>query len=150
MKAIRLFTDPVLRAPCKPVDDVSSVQELAQEMVLAMHANGGIGLAANQIGDNRRVCVLWLENKTKQMILVNPQITHVSKDKTKENEGCLSCPAVWIPIKRHKAVVVKAKDLSGTEVAYEFTDMDARILQHEIDHLNGRLISDVLPNYHVH
>lgn len=149
MKPIRLYIDPILHKPCVPVTDFSNLETLAHEMLLVMHANGGIGLAANQIGDNRRVCVLWLENKTKQMVLVNPQITQVTKEKIKENEACLSCPTLLIPVKRHQGVIVKAQDLTGKEVAYEFTDFDARILQHEIDHLNGRILSDFVPNYNV-
>lgn len=113
-------------------------------MIVAMKVNHGIGLAANQVGVDLRVAVVSVENGTKNFAIINPVIMERSKEKETYKEGCLSCPGVSIPVRRSKRVVVQCLDLNGTEVAYELTDLDARVFQHEIDHLNGHCIVDAV------
>lgn len=136
-----LYTDPILHKPCTPVAEINNdLLELAGSMIVEMHANRGVGLAANQVGIDKRFAVVSLENGTKDFAIINPEIIDKSKEKEVYSEGCLSCPGVSIPMKRPTRVVVRCYDLHSNEVTYEFTGLDARILQHEIDHLNGRMI----------
>jgi len=142
---IRYYKDPVLREICKPVEKVDDyLFDLAGKMMACMVNNRGVGLSANQVGIPIQFCVISVENNTRQMALINPVIESKSDDTELLSEGCLSLPTVYIPVERHKQIVVKFQDLSGEEQVYEFTDLDARIVQHELDHLNGRLICDYL------
>jgi peptide deformylase len=104
-----------------------------------MRKNGGIGLAAPQIGLSRRIIVVGF---TDQIIcVVNPQIT-MAPDFDWMKEGCLSLPGKIINIKRHKNVEVRGFDITGKSVSITASDLLARVFQHEIDHLNGKLICD--------
>lgn len=142
---IRHYKDPILREQCKPVEKIDdALFDLAGKMMACMKHNRGVGLAANQVGVPIRFCVISVENNDKQMALINPIIESHSDDTEILSEGCLSLPTMYIPIERFKKVVVKFKDLLGDEQVYEFTDIDARIVQHELDHLNGKLINDYL------
>jgi len=144
--AVRLFTYEGLHEVCKKVEKIDDeIFEIVSKMILCMKLNHGLGLSANQVGIQKQICVVSLENNTKQMALVNPKITHVSKKKkVRGTEGCLSAPRVFMPRKRFKEIIVECLDLTGKEQKYHVTDMDARILQHEIDHLRGRMITDTL------
>ena len=104
----------------------------------------GIGLAANQIGVNKNLAVLYLENKTKIIVVANLKLICYTKETDIQLEGCLLCPGVSIPIKRYLGVEIEAQNLLGEKVQYRFTDYDARIAQHEIAHLNGIMIVDNL------
>lgn len=144
MLPVRLYTDNILHTPCQPVGEITQeIVDLATEMLITMKAHMGVGLSANQVGENKRLCVISVNDKASQMILVNPVLTHGSiKDKVKMQESCLSCPGLVIEKKRYKEVVVEAILLNGDKVKYHFTDFDARIIQHEVDHLNGIILSD--------
>lgn len=141
---IRHYKDPVLRENCKPVETIDDkLFDLAGKMMACMKNNRGVGLAANQVGIPIRFCVISVENGAKQMALINPVVVSLSLDDTDIfSEGCLSLPTVYIPVERAKKIVVQFKDLSGEEQVFEFTDLDARVVQHELDHLNGKLITD--------
>jgi peptide deformylase len=141
---VRLYTDKILHEICEPVTDFTGLESLAQDMLMTMEAYKGVGLAANQIGLSRQMCVLNLEDRSKKLILVNPVITWYTKEWEIQKEGCLSAPGVSVPIKRYLGVEVEAQNLMGETVKYRFTEFDARIFFHEYQHLQGILISDSL------
>lgn len=149
IKPIRLFIDPVLHRPTELITNFTdpSLQELAQDMIETMHCNRGIGLAAPQIGVNKNICVMNLENKSKLMILANLKILRYSKDdRDTQVEGCLSSPGISVKVKRYKVVEVEGNLLSGEKVQFRFDGFDARIVQHEIDHCFSKLIVDNIQN----
>lgn len=140
---IRLFGDPVLRqkaADVPAVDD--SVRKLMQDMRETMRDAPGVGLAANQIGVLRRVLV-W-EHEADSGALANPKIADRGGS-AEDEEGCLSLPGLRYPVTRAAWVRVEGLDPQGEKVTFEAEDLVARILQHEIDHLNGVLFIDHLP-----
>ncbi len=149
MLPIRLYTDPILSIPCKWVEnfDDPSLEILVNEMINTMQQYNGVGLASTQVGDNRSVCILHVEDRTKIMVLVNPRVLRHTKEKSRQVEGCLSTPGISIPIKRYKGVEVEAQNLLGEKVQYRFTDYDCRIFLHEWDHLQGKTIAQSLQNY---
>ena len=104
-----------------------------------MRKNNGIGLAAPQIGLSRRIIVA--EVCDRQICIVNPQIVYVAEWDWLE-EGCLSLPGKLVNVKRRRAIEVKGMDVKGNEMSVSATGIFARVLQHEIDHLNGVLICD--------
>jgi peptide deformylase len=116
-------------------------------MIETCSANNGVGLAANQVGIDKQLAVLHLENRTKLLVLVNPKIVAYNKKRNKILEGCLSCPGLSIKIKRPISLIVDANTLTGEEIRYEFTDYDARIAGHEISHLQGITIARAVNTY---
>lgn len=147
-KPIRLFTDKVLHTSCQQITEFDEqLQELAQDMIETMHCNRGIGLAAPQIGVSKQLILMNLEDKTKLLGLVNPKIILYSKDdRDTQVEGCLSAPGISVKVKRYKIVEVEGQTLTGEKVQFRFDGFDARIVQHEIGHLQGRLICDDIKN----
>jgi peptide deformylase len=147
---VRLYTDPILSKVCKPIEDFNdpSLEQLIQEMIVTMVAYNGVGLAAPQVGEDKQLAVLHVENRTKILVIANPKILRSSKEKDKQMEGCLSCPGVSLPVKRCKGIEVEVQNLSGEKIQYRFTDFDARIFMHEFDHLCGVTIAHKgLKNY---
>ncbi|CAN5951428.1 unnamed protein product, partial [Sphagnum jensenii] len=134
---VRLYDDPILSKICTPVTDFSNLQELTYDMVETMNSYVGIGLAANQIGIDKSMAVLYLENKSKLLFILNPKIIGYTKESDIQLESCLSAPGISVNMKRYLGIDVECNDLEGNVVQYRFTDFDARIAQHEIDHLNG-------------
>ena len=137
---VRLFTDKILKQPCEPITDFIGLESLAQDMVETCLAYKGVGLAAPQIGLGSQLAVLHLENKTKIIVLANIKIKGYTKETDTQAEGCLSCPGVSIAVTRYLGVDIEAQLLNGEKVEYRLTEYDARILQHEYDHLQGKLI----------
>ena len=137
---IRKYPDPVLRKKCKPVERVTDEEvKLLEEMLSLMYASRGVGLAASQVGISRQLMVANAgEGPLK---LINPEIIEV-KGKEKMKEGCLSVPNLEVKIARPFEVVVKALNQNGKSVEIRVRGLLARVLQHEIDHLNGKLIID--------
>lgn len=131
-----------LRQPTKEVADVSDpkIQNLLEEMYKIMKQFYGVGLAANQIGENYQIIVIEYENK--KYFLINPKITKASKKITVEEEGCLSLPKIIALVPRSQKVNVEALNETGKKIKIKAKNMLARILQHEIDHLNGILMID--------
>jgi peptide deformylase len=140
---VRKLGDPVLRTKALPVDrfDASLRTELRRMEVL-MHDALGIGLAAPQIGISHRVLVYRIEPDSPVVALVNPEIEWSSRDEEISEEGCLSLPLVNVEVERPIAVLVKAQDERGEDLVIEATGLEARVIQHEIDHLDGVLILD--------
>ena len=137
---IRLFSDPVLRKKSRLVKQVNAQrQDILTQMSRIMYDFSGIGLAAPQVGINESMIVV--DVGTGLYKLINPKITKKQGSGVME-EGCLSVPGVCIKIKRAKKVLIKALDDTGKPVTIEAEDLLARVFQHEIDHLKGKLIVD--------
>jgi peptide deformylase len=140
---VRKLGDPVLRTKALPVDRFdASLRTEVRRMEVLMHDALGIGLAAPQIGISHRVLVYRVEPDSPVVALVNPEIEWSSRDEEISEEGCLSLPLVNVDVERPIAVLVKAKDEHGEELVIEATGLEARVIQHEIDHLDGVLILD--------
>jgi peptide deformylase len=129
-----------LRKKAVPVTETGEAALLIPEMLRAMHEHNGIGLAAPQIGVNLRIIVIDLGEGP--LALVNPEIVEMSSEKETLEEGCLSVPQVYVEVERAQTVRVKGISLNGKPVELEARGFFARVLQHEIDHLDGILIVD--------
>jgi peptide deformylase len=141
---IRTFGDPVLRLETKPVSYVDDVvRALVRDMIETMYEAPGVGLAANQIGITRKIAVFDAQDGLGPRVLINPEIIDLSGEWEYE-EGCLSVPGHWWEISRPGFARVKALDLDGNEVEYAGDGLLGRVLQHEIDHLNKKLLMDRL------
>jgi peptide deformylase len=138
---IRQYGDPVLRMRA---DDVEAFdEELARitgRMVELMHDADGVGLAATQIGILRRFFVATLDGEDR--VLVNPVVTPVGDETELDEEGCLSLGSIRVPIERAVRVQVDARDAAGEPVSLALEGIDARVVQHELDHLDGVLLLD--------
>ncbi|MCY4037545.1 MAG: peptide deformylase [bacterium] len=139
---IRVYGDPVLRRVAQDVTDIDgAMAELCQEMLAAMYEAPGIGLAAPQVGVSQRFFVYDFGEGPG--VLVNPEITE-SDGEWVYNEGCLSVPELSWEIVRPRRIHLKAHDLHGNELSIEAEDLEARLFQHELDHLAGRILLDYL------
>lgn len=138
---IKKNNEPVLRKKAKGVRKVDKeIRQLIVDMAQTMAKGHGIGLAAPQVGILRRVIVVHGDFKSQRILgLVNPKITKKSKEKEKDTEGCLSFPGVILEVKRAKEVEVKGLDINGKKIRLKAKGLLARVLQHEIDHLDGIL-----------
>lgn len=142
---IRTFGDPVLRMETKPITDIdATVRKLAGDMIEAMYDAPGVGLAANQIGIARRIAVFDAQDELGPRVMINPELVETAGE-VEMDEGCLSVPGHWWEITRPAFARVQALDLDGAEVEYAGDGLLGRVLQHEIDHLDGVLLLDVLP-----
>ncbi len=144
VQQLRTLGDPVLRQATNRVTVFDSrLQKLAKTMMEVMLREEGVGLAANQVGVLARLFV-WRhpENEDERYVYVNPEIVERSEACCTESEGCLSVPGSTMPVSRSEEVVVEAQDLKGELIRVHMTGMLARIMQHEIDHLDGHLIID--------
>ena len=144
MRDIRVVGDPVLRTPCEPVRDRDArVKALGEDRLETGDAEGRAGLAANQIGVGRRAFSWNIDDEIGYVL--NPRLVEVSEDEYQDgDEGCLSVPGLWFPTKRAWYARVVGIDLDGKEVVVEGTELMARCLQHECDHLDGKLFLDRL------
>jgi peptide deformylase len=140
---IRTFGDPVLRAVAQPVEEVSSALErLVDDMFETMYEAPGVGLAAPQIGISKAIFVADIGEGP--FIMINPEIVETSGEWTWD-EGCLSVPERFWPISRPGFARARGLDINGDEVEYSGDELMGRVLQHEIDHLNGILLLERLP-----
>ena len=136
------FGDPMLRKVSRPVDQITPrILTLLDDMIETMRDAGGCGLAAVQVGVLRRIAVIEVEDG-KVIELINPKIIAFTGEQT-EQEGCLSNPGEYGLTKRPKAVTVRATDRHGNEFDVSGTDLLARAICHECDHLDGTLYTDV-------
>lgn len=142
---IRLFGDPVLVQRAAEVTNVDgSVAQLASDMVHTLHGAGGLGLAAPQVGVAKRLFVYQLRDEDSVPVtIVNPTIRE-SRGEWEFDEGCLSIPGLFFPIIRPKEVHLTGYDLDGNEISIEADEVLARCFQHEMDHLDGKLLLDML------
>lgn len=140
IQPVRLYIDPILHKPVDLITDFTGLDNLGTDMIETMLEYHGIGLAANQIGVNKNLAALYVEARTKIILVANIKITRYNKDTDVQKEACLSCPGVAVPIRRYLGIEIEGQKLNGEKVLYQFEGFDARILQHEFDHLNGKLI----------
>ena len=139
---IRVLGDPVLRKETNIVAGVTDdIRKLIDDMFETMYAAEGIGLAAPQVGRTERITVMHVEDA--KYALINPEITS-SQGSIRGEEGCLSIPDVFGDVDRASTVTVSALNEKGEEIEIEGTELLARCLQHEIDHLHGKLFVDYL------
>jgi peptide deformylase len=158
MKKLKIITIPALslRKKSIPIDKITpEIQELSRKMVDVLHSKPGLGLAAPQVGYNIRLIIIEsretrdeegniLYENIPLMTLVNPVITHFSKDRVVLDEGCFSVPDQYGPIERPVKIRAEALDINGNKVKINTKGLLARVIQHEIDHLDGILFVDRL------
>jgi peptide deformylase len=145
---IRIFGDPVLREPAGPVESFdASLRRLAEDMIQTMHEAPGVGLAAPQVGRSLRLIVFDIGEEAGARALANPELKNEWGEQIGD-EGCLSVPGLYYPVKRAQKVWAEGVDLDGQEVTIEAEELLARVLQHEVDHLNGVLFIDRLDAEH--
>ena len=143
LRHVRKFGDPVLRAVAVPVERFD--QDLAREaesMGRLMHDALGVGLAATQLGVLHRMLVYQAYVDDPLGVLVNPEIEWRSDELEVAEEGCLSLPGVHVEVERNLAIRVRARDVTGAETVVKADGLEARVIQHEIDHLDGILVLD--------
>ena len=137
---LRFYGDPVLRGRCKPVAKVAEKDKaIFSEMLELMKLSGGVGLAGPQVGINKQMVLIDIGQGP--IMLVNPRIMERSGSDHME-EGCLSLPGVYVSVKRAKSIIVNAVNTDNQKITLSASGLLARVLQHEIDHLRGRMIID--------
>jgi peptide deformylase len=143
LRHVRKYGDPVLRSRALPVEKFDeSLAEEVRRMGQLMHDALGIGLAATQVGVMHRVLVYRVDPEAPVAALVNPVLEWSGEEREGMEEGCLSLPGVLVEVERPIHVRVRAKDERGEDMTIEASGLEARVLQHEIDHLDGVLILD--------
>ena len=140
---IRIFGDPVLKRRAEEVTEIDGkIALLAKEMHVTLKGANGLGLAAPQVGVSRRLFVYELKDHVPRT-MVNPVIDETDGE-WEFDEGCLSLPGLYFRITRPKKVHIKGYDLDGKEVSVEADEVEARLFQHELDHLEGKLLLELL------
>jgi peptide deformylase len=146
---IRRYPDPVLRQKARPVDPKDpQLPALVADLFDSMYAAEGVGLAANQVGLPVRVAVIDTsagQDPQAKLVLINPEILSTGGELLEEDEGCLSFPGLRAKTRRGERAVVRATGLDGVPFELEAVGLLGKALQHEVDHLNGRLFIDHLP-----
>tara|TARA_Y100000996_G_scaffold127673_1_gene96794 strand:- start:421 stop:924 length:504 start_codon:yes stop_codon:yes gene_type:complete len=146
---ILIFPDPRLRTVAKTVELVDdSIKKLAQDMLETMYQGSGIGLAATQVNVHKRVIVLDIsESKDEPLILINPEIKKIiDPNKKIFSEGCLSVPGFYEELKRPSSVEISYLDIDGERKLLSANDLLAVVIQHEMDHLDGKMMVDFISN----
>ena len=147
-RPILVLPDARLRAIADPIEKIDdSVKELARDMLETMYDAPGIGLAAPQIGEMKRMVVMDLAKEGEEpdpLVMINPEILKFSDETVTTEEGCLSIPELYYDVERPAEVTVRYTDLEGKTVEKDATDRLAICIQHELDHLDGVLYIDYL------
>ncbi|MEL6470631.1 MAG: peptide deformylase [Cyanobacteria bacterium J06623_4] len=148
--SIHYLGDRVLRQPAKRVAKVdNTLRELVRKMLQTMYSEDGIGLAAPQVGVNKQLLVIDADPENAAappLVLINPKISSYSDDRVAGQEGCLSIPGVYLDVVRPEAIELSFKDENGRPRKMKVNDLVARIIQHEMDHLNGVMFVDRVEN----
>ena len=146
LRPIRILGDDVLRKKAKKVEKINTfIKNLLDDMADTMYKNKGVGLAGNQVGILKRVIVV--DDGDGLLQLINPVI--LEKEGTQlDEEGCLSLPDIYGDVERAEKIKVKAQNTKGKYIEFESEGYLARIIQHEVDHLEGKLFSDTATNLH--
>lgn len=140
---IRQYPDPALRMPAREVESFDEdLEHLVGRMTALMVDANGVGLAATQVGVVRRLFVFRLDSDSEPQVLVNPRVVGRSDEVETAEEGCLSMQGVRVPVERALRVEVEGQDAAGADLRLELEDLGARVVQHELDHLEGVLIID--------
>lgn len=144
IRNIRKEDDEILRKKSKEVEVIDDrVKELIKDMIETMHKYDGVGLAAVQVGILKRIVVIDLYDEKPILKLINPVITK-TKGKQEVDEGCLSFPNKYVKVVRPEEVTVEALDENGKKIKITGTGLLAQALSHEVDHLNGIILTDVM------
>jgi len=145
---IRQYGDPALRLKAHEVEDFDDdLRRLVERMIALMHDAQGVGLAATQVGILRRLFV-YEPDEEGPRALVNPVVAERGDESTSDEEGCLSLQGVRVPVDRSTHIVLEGKDEHGADVRVELDEYAARVVQHELDHLDGVLIIDRTDDEH--
>jgi len=138
VREIRLFGDPVLRTVCTSIERIDDgVRALVADLCDTVAFDGRAGLAATQIGHTQRAFSLHIDGEVSYVL--NPEIVALEGDPVPTGEGCLSVPELWFEVMRHPRATVRGMDLDGREIVIEGEGLLAQALQHECDHLDGKL-----------
>ena len=146
---ILLFPDPRLRTLAEPVMDFdNSLKKLSEDMLETMYEGSGIGLAATQVNVHKRIIVVDIsEEKNSPLILVNPTLKKIiNPEKKSYSEGCLSVPGFYEELLRPSSVEINAYDVNGDEVNIVTEGLLSVVIQHEMDHLDGKMMVDFISN----
>ncbi len=139
---IHVLGSLILRQETERVDTITpDIRKLVDNMFDTMHAAKGVGLAAPQVGRRERLCVVDADDQ--RLVVINPEII-LAEGTIKGEEGCLSIPEIYADVQRSARVIVRAQDIDGTWYEVEATELLGRCLQHEVDHLHGKLFTDRL------
>ncbi len=151
MKKLKIVVgedNPILRAKSQEIKNFDQgLKKFVKAMKAAMIKAKGLGIAAPQVGENIRVFLTTLGYDTEQerlVAMVNPKITYFSEEKVVAEEGCLSLPGTYGKVERSREIEVEFSDLEGSKQVLRLRDLDARVVQHELDHLDGVLFIDKL------
>ncbi|MBN2652549.1 MAG: peptide deformylase [Spirochaetales bacterium] len=145
MRSITYYGEPVLREIATKVEDINEeIVALIEEMAVSMEENNGIGLAAPQVGVSKTLFITHAPND-KLRVFINPEILSTSPETCLYEEGCLSVPGVYGKVKRSEKISIQAYDQRGKVFKLDADGMLARVIQHEYDHLKGKLFIDYLP-----
>jgi peptide deformylase len=140
---IRQYPDPVLRMRAREVEVFDEpLARQAARMIALMHDAAGVGLAANQVGSLTRMFTIELGENEPAQAIVNPRITPLGDELETDDEGCLSIPGVLVPVERAVSVRLEGQAVDGRELKLELDGLPARAVQHEVDHLDGKLTID--------
>ena len=135
--------NPMLRTKTKPIEKVTKkLLKLIKDMGKTMEAAQGVGLAAPQVSESVQLCLVPINGKVTP--LINPDITWKSKETAIDEEGCLSLPNIWLPVPRSVDIHLSYLDQEGKKQERKLSAFEARVVQHEVDHLNGVLIVDYI------
>ena len=143
------YGDPVLRKKAEPITEITDdIVQLAEDMLETMYAAPGVGLAGPQVGKSLQICVIDVvpDGKRTPIVLINPTVLS-GEDKVELEEGCLSFPKIYEKVKRWNKIQVEYTDLKGKINRVEVEGFLAKAFQHEIDHLNGKVFIDYLPDW---
>lgn len=141
-----VWPDERLHQKCEDVSTFDDwVKQFAANLLATMQVEDGVGLSAPQVGVNVNIIAVWIEENN-PLVLINPTVIKQSKEMFKWDEGCLSVPGYFEVRQRPKSITVSYKDINGDPHTSDFSDLYAFTLQHEIDHLHGRLFIDGLSN----
>jgi peptide deformylase len=140
------YPDPRLHTVAKPVKEVDArIRQLVDDMLESMYAADGVGLAATQVDVHERVIVMdTSDSRDDPRVLINPELVSVSEEMTLADEGCLSVPAVYDKVSRHARVTVRSLDRDGKPQEFEAEGLLAICVQHEMDHLIGKVFVEYL------
>ncbi len=142
IREVRLENDPILRKISREVKEVNEkIRVLIDDMIETMHVEEGVGLSAVQVGVLKRVITYDLYDGKEPRVIINPEISELDEE-LPDVEGCLSLPGKLVQVKRPKCLRVKGYDREFNKIDKRVCDLEARVICHELDHLNGILIAD--------
>lgn len=143
IREIRLFGDPILKTPCAPITEIDdAVRAHAQDLLDTVDLEGRAGVASNQIGHRLRAFSLNIDGD--KSVILNPNLVEVDGDPIPMGEGCLSLPGLWFDVLRYPRATVHGMDIDGNDIVVTGEGLLAQALQHECDHLEGKLYIDRL------